>query len=164
MNPTEEDLTSREYQRRWRARNRDKCNEANREYYERNLVPGAKRHRRLKVGDRFGRLTALRLSKIGTRGNWIFLCDCGKEHMARGGHVCAGLIQSCGCYQSDVLSEIKRTHGYTAGGATIEYRTWINIITRCENPKSINYCRYGAAGISVCERWRNSFPKFLEDM
>ena len=36
--------------------------------------------------------------------------------------------------------------------------------TRCYNKKAKNYKYYGALGISVCERWLNSFEDFLEDM
>jgi hypothetical protein len=38
------------------------------------------------------------------------------------------------------------------------------MITRCENPKSIEYEVYGGRGITVCDRWRISFENFLADM
>lgn len=44
-----------------------------------------------------------------------------------------------------------------------EYRIWQMMKQRCENPNNCNYKRYGARGISVCERW-NDFANFLEDM
>jgi hypothetical protein len=34
---------------------------------------------------------------------------------------------------------------------------------RCLNPKSDSYHKYGARGISICERW-NVFENFLSDM
>jgi hypothetical protein len=45
-----------------------------------------------------------------------------------------------------------------------EYKTWCRIKYKCNNPNNRQYKWYGAKGISVCERWENSFAAFLEDM
>lgn len=45
-----------------------------------------------------------------------------------------------------------------------EKRHWYNMIARCYFPKYRNYRWYGAKGVSVCDRWRNSFADFLADM
>ena len=47
---------------------------------------------------------------------------------------------------------------------TKEYRTWWNMIARCEYPCSSSYLEYGAIGISVCSRWRKDFKAFYVDM
>ena len=44
------------------------------------------------------------------------------------------------------------------------YRTWAGMKARCLNAKHHAFPRYGGRGISVCERWANSFVLFLEDM
>jgi hypothetical protein len=35
---------------------------------------------------------------------------------------------------------------------------------RCCNPKRTQYYLYGARGITICQRWLDSFENFLEDM
>jgi len=35
---------------------------------------------------------------------------------------------------------------------------------RCTNPENPKFETYGARGISVCDRWLNSFQNFLDDM
>lgn len=45
-----------------------------------------------------------------------------------------------------------------------EYRTWVGMKSRCSNPKETVYRHYGGRGISVCDRWKNSFIAFIEDM
>lgn len=44
------------------------------------------------------------------------------------------------------------------------YRAWRSMIGRCYNQNNNRYGLYGGRGISVCERWRNSFENFLSDM
>ena len=44
------------------------------------------------------------------------------------------------------------------------YTVYRNIRSRCYNSKSHNYGRYGARGVTVCERWLNGFKNFKEDM
>lgn len=36
----------------------------------------------------------------------------------------------------------------------LEFRTWLNMLSRCKNPKHISYPNYGARGIAVCEAWK----------
>ena len=44
-----------------------------------------------------------------------------------------------------------------------EYRIWLGIKKRCENPRSHVFFRYGARGIFLCERWKD-FATFYTDM
>ena len=55
----------------------------------------------------------------------------------------------------------KRTHGLSR---TPLYHIWNGIIQRCTNPNAKGYKWYGERGITVCDRWRNSFEAFLSDM
>lgn len=44
------------------------------------------------------------------------------------------------------------------------YSTYRQMLHRCLNPKSTSFRDYGARGITVCERWQESFWNFVEDM
>ena len=47
---------------------------------------------------------------------------------------------------------------------TVEYRLWMEMKARCD-PASIRaHPRYSGRGITVCDRWANSFTAFLADM
>ena len=43
------------------------------------------------------------------------------------------------------------------------YKTWRNMISRCENPEDSAYHNYGGRGITVCERWHD-IKNFIADM
>lgn len=44
------------------------------------------------------------------------------------------------------------------------FRLWVNIVHQCHNPQHAAYHLYGANGATVCDRWRNSFEAFTQDV
>lgn len=44
------------------------------------------------------------------------------------------------------------------------YCSWQHMLQRCYNPSDPKFPRYGGAGVTVCDQWRDSFPAFLSDM
>lgn len=117
------------------------------------------------VGKRFGMLLVVAFSHVDNNryAIWKVACDCGKEHSVSGVLLRRGEARSCGCQQYAGLDTT--LHGETSNRQmTREYRIWLGMKQRCENPKHKNYADYGARGIRVCEQWRNSFENFLSDI
>lgn len=115
------------------------------------------------IGQKFGRLTVVAFAGRNNNGLliWKCVCECGGETLAYGHGLKKGTKRSCGCLGRDATIQRSTTHGMTK---TITYNSWRSMIRRCEAPRDIGYPRYGARGISVCDRWRQSFERFLEDM
>jgi hypothetical protein len=44
------------------------------------------------------------------------------------------------------------------------YKTWRGMIRRCDNTKGSSYKYYSGRGITVCDKWINSFSAFIFDM
>jgi len=57
----------------------------------------------------------------------------------------------------------QREYGYDNSSHYL-YPTWTMMVQRCTNRKNKQYGFYGGRGISVCDRWRDSFQMFLCDM
>lgn len=118
------------------------------------------------VGKAFGRLIVLsKADKVGRSSNayWNTVCICGNTSVVRGDSMRDGSIKSCGCLKKESAMFVK--HGCsTRAVRTPEYMAWGSMIQRCENPNNPRYPNYGGRGIKVCDRWRNSFQDFLEDM
>jgi hypothetical protein len=68
----------------------------------------------IKPGDKYGRLTALRLDHIGIhhRSYFLFQCDCGNQKIILGSGVVSGNTKSCGCLSQEVKKNkrISDTH------------------------------------------------------
>lgn len=50
------------------------------------------------------------------------------------------------------------------GKLTKEYRAWKAMKARCYSKCNINHGKYHENNIQVCDRWKNSFENFLQDM
>jgi hypothetical protein len=110
------------------------------------------------VGERVGRLVAI-VERSTTDPTINVRCDCGTEKSVHLRHW--GSTQSCGCLTREALLAARTKHGMTD---TTEHRTWMGILTRTTNPNDHSWPDYGGRGITVCERWRDSFENFYADM
>lgn len=121
-------------------------------------------------GRRFGRLRVVSYEGLdgGKNAAWKCACDCGEFVIVRGYRLRSGETASCGCLRIDTrLREgVKRGDG-TVGKSPEDralYAAWTALRSRCLSPKDANYPNYGGRGITVCDRWLESFRNFVEDM
>ena len=112
---------------------------------------------KMQEGMRFGRLTVL--SVVGE--SCVCLCSCGTEKTVRNCNLRSGDSTSCGCLRRELRAKNNATHMMEG---TKTYIVWSNMKARCFNKRSDRYASYGGRGITVCDRWRDSFETFLSDM
>lgn len=98
-----------------------------------------------------------RESKKQTRG--IFKCHCGEIFNSSFYSVFNSKQKSCGCARKGQKVLLRREHELKS-----EYCSWLDMKGRCYRPKTQRYKNYGGRGISVCDRWINSFDNFLLDL
>lgn len=124
-------------------------------------------------GEKYGRLLVVRLfDKQNHKNRWECICDCGRTCYVTSSNLKRfnGNV-SCGCMKSEVLAKFAEEnnlkHGHAKSSKRLiskTYNSWVAMRKRCLNKKASNYYLYGGRGISVCERWIESFENFLEDM
>lgn len=115
------------------------------------------------TGQRFGRLTVIAKAEDRPTGcsKWLCQCDCGNTSSVGNNALKSGHTKSCGCLCRELASKASKTHGLSGSNT---YMTWAGMKARCTNPNNTKYKDYGGRGITVCDRWLNSFENFLEDM
>lgn len=116
------------------------------------------------LGRRSGRLLVVAVSERRAKDAsiyWKCVCDCGNQTEVIASFINRGVIQSCGCLTREINARLATKHGERSNPL---YCIWASAKSRCHQPKHSNYSNYGGRGIVMCERWRNSFAAFLEDM
>lgn len=92
---------------------------------------------------------------------WCFCVRCKKRKELRATQIIRNKQQSCGCLKRDGVSKPNYKHGK---GKTRLAAVWRAMMARCYNTKNKRYNCYGGRGLTVCQRWRQSFVDFERDM
>lgn len=123
------------------------------------------------IGERFTSWIVIGLLPTPKGGHRKVLCRCvcGSEKPVFVGSLRSGASQSCGCLYRAKNAEITRikktTHGNCQGRKpTPEYHCWSHMKRRCYCKQDKSFHRYGGRGIEVCDRWKDDFSAFLNDM
>lgn len=129
------------------------------------------RNNPIEIGECFGRWTVIGEAEptYNQRGHRIrqllCRCDCGNFGVKRPGSLRYGSSKSCGCLQREITKARATTHGATVGYRLHPlYQSWLQIRSRCRNPKNSRYAYYGGRGIDICDRWFGDFQAFVADM
>lgn len=111
-------------------------------------------------GETYGRLTVIR--REGTADSehplWLCECECGNTCLIKGGKI-GKEVNSCGCLRAPV-----RASSDGLGYGHPLFQCWSGAKSRCLDVHDPKYHRYGGRGITMCDRWLNSFRYFVEDM
>jgi hypothetical protein len=125
------------------------------------------------IGKQYGSWIVLK--DLGTRVKGTYKKSIGKRYPR---HIRYYLCKcKCGNIKEVQLSNLNSNHSMQCNSCankknnlkhnkcfTPEYRAWNNMKSRCYNPKVKDYKNYGGRGITVCDRWLNSFENFYTDM
>lgn len=119
------------------------------------------------IGDVFGSLTVVERSKnyMSSFGEnkgvmWLCKCKCGNTTEKFLSELKSSPHASCGCMEKQNRSIASTKHGMGRSRQGDIYR---HIKQRCDNPKCTAYPKYGARGITYCDKWK-TFEGFWEDM
>lgn len=115
-------------------------------------------------GTKSGRLTVNNVIRGGKDTMLFCLCECGGSTTITLSNFRRKNTKSCGCWKQGfgaIRGRSNVTHGMSG---TKEFRTWLSIRRRCYGKNHKDYKWYGARGITVCERWLESFENFFADM
>ena len=113
------------------------------------------------LGKKFGRLTVVKRIPQEEREKpkkiWMCQCECGNFISLSADKLNRGHTQSCGCLKKEYKKKIGNLNKKYQHTDRRIYGIYRAMISRCYNPKSKAYERYGGRGIMVCNEWRGEF-------
>ncbi len=107
-------------------------------------------------GTRIGTWSIKNKVYVEKRKEWYYrcVCDCGNTTDIPGAILKSGKSKGClPCSKKVYISRKNRT-----------YISWQVIRNRCLVYTSPGFQQYGGRGITICDRWKDSFENFLADM
>jgi hypothetical protein len=128
------------------------------------------KQRKIKVGDKFGRLTTIKPTKdkTGRNNRWICQCECGNQTEVYSFSLISGGIKSCGCSQKEYyLSKSKAMIGERYGRLVVIRPTdkrkgnMVVMLCKCDcgNYKEVVSCNLRNGGTTSCGCARSESSK-----
>ena len=113
---------------------------------------GCRKNKKLLNGRTYGKLEVLCFTHKDDRGSYCYdcRCDCGNTVNLSSARLKALRVKSC---SGPDCPFTPRTHGYTKNRSGV-YSVWVSIKQKAKKKE----------GYDICERWRDSFLDFLEDV
>lgn len=114
------------------------------------------------TGQLFGRLRVVnRAANKGLKTRWNCVCECDTPAVVLASSLKSGKQRSCGCLHREWVKTNLTKH---LASKTLTYSSWMNMKQRCLNPNGKYHSYYIGKGITICQRWVDSFENFLSDM
>lgn len=113
---------------------------------------------------RFSKLLALyRTNNKSPDGSFIWMCrcDCGSNVEVASTILRKGYKNMCDVCRIENIRLGKISHNMST---TNTYKSWIGMKDRVTNKNHIHYKNYGGRGITIYEKWINSFENFYKDV
>lgn len=115
------------------------------------------------MNKKYNRWTVLSQHKI-CKENRVYLrcrCNCGVEKDVIIKNLKSGMSKSCGCLNKEKIIGRNTKHNMRF---TKVWTAWQAMKNRCYNKNVRQYSNYGGRGIEVCEKWRDNFLAFYDDV
>lgn len=117
----------------------------------------------LKLGEVFSRLTVISEGFVeNEKSKYLVRCECGVEKVVDKTALTSGATMSCGCLNRELSAQRKSNLRHGMSGTPI-HNAWCSMRRRCYGENDSSYDNYGSRGITVCDRWMESFENFYED-
>ena len=82
----------------------------------------------------------------------------------KGCHKYVFAVHLCAEHYREIVLKKHKKEKEPLKSSRSEYGIWSGIKQRCLNENSPNFKHYGGRGINICDRWKDSFDKFISDV